>query len=75
MKMGKTKIDDRGRITIPKWIRDALHIEPGEEVEIREEGEKIVIEPKRDEVKKVRSGKQWGESTFLDTGEATFGSE
>ena len=73
--MGKIKVDNRGRITIPKWIRDDFQLEPGEEVEIREDDDKIIIEPKKPVVKKVRSGKEWDESTFLDAGEATFGSE
>ncbi|MFW6065072.1 MAG: AbrB/MazE/SpoVT family DNA-binding domain-containing protein [Candidatus Natronoplasma sp.] len=73
--MGKNKLDSRGRITIPKWIRDDFHLEPGEEVEVREEGDRIVIEPKKPVVKKARSEKEWDESAFLDAGEATFGSE
>lgn len=68
-------MDKRGRITIPKWIRDDFHLEPGEEVEISEKGDKIVIEVKKPKVKKVNSEKEWDESTFLDAGEATFGSE
>ena len=55
--MGKNKLDNRGRITIPKWIRDDFHLEPGEELEIRVEGDRIVIEPKKPFVKKARSEK------------------
>ncbi len=73
--MGKNTVDERGRVTIPKYIREDFHLKPGEEVEIREEDDKIIIKPKKPKIKKIKSGKKWDESTFLDAGEATFGSE
>ncbi|SDR43383.1 AbrB/MazE/SpoVT family DNA-binding domain-containing protein [Natronobacterium texcoconense] len=40
----RRKIGERGQITIPKQLREALDLRGGDEVLVREEGEKIVIE-------------------------------
>ena len=45
IKMGKTKIEERGRVLIPKSIRERTGVRPGEEVEIMIEEGKIVIVP------------------------------
>ncbi|MFC7076844.1 AbrB/MazE/SpoVT family DNA-binding domain-containing protein [Haloarcula halophila] len=41
----KRRIDRKGRITIPKSIRDRLNIDPGEQVDIDIEDEAVVIRP------------------------------
>jgi len=69
----KVTIDERGRVTIPKSIREKHNFIPGEEFEIIDENDKIILKlliPKQKTVK--RSGK-WGKYTFLKTGESTFG--
>ncbi|ELY79181.1 AbrB/MazE/SpoVT family DNA-binding domain-containing protein [Natrinema gari] len=40
----KRKVGDRGQVTLPKRLRDAFDIHGGDEVTIREEGDRIVIE-------------------------------
>lgn len=45
IKMEKTKIEQMGRILIPKNIREKTGMRPGEEVEIRIEKGEIVIKP------------------------------
>lgn len=40
----KRKVGARGQVTLPKRLRDAFDIRGGDEVTIREEGDKIVIE-------------------------------
>lgn len=45
IKMEKTKVEQMGRILIPKSIREKTGMRPGEEVEIRVEQGKIVIKP------------------------------
>ena len=39
------KVDSKGRIVLPKEIRERLGITPGTEVEINEEGGKAIVEP------------------------------
>jgi AbrB family looped-hinge helix DNA binding protein len=39
-----TKVDSKGRIVLPKEIRERLGMTPGTEVEIREEDGKAVVE-------------------------------
>lgn len=41
----KRRIDRKGRITIPKSIRDRLNIDPGEQVDIDIEDGTVVIRP------------------------------
>ncbi|MHA2250926.1 MAG: AbrB/MazE/SpoVT family DNA-binding domain-containing protein [Candidatus Kariarchaeaceae archaeon] len=44
--MGTIKVEERGRILIPKEIRDKLGLKPGSELEIILEEGKIKILPK-----------------------------
>jgi AbrB family looped-hinge helix DNA binding protein len=37
------RVDEKGRVTIPQSIREALHIDPGEEVAVELEDDRIVI--------------------------------
>ncbi len=43
----RVRIDTRGRITIPKPVRDALDWKPGDEIVVRVEGD-VAILAKRD---------------------------
>ena len=43
-KVMKRRVGDRGQVTLPKELRDAFDIGGGDEVEIRQESGKIVIE-------------------------------
>lgn len=39
------KVDSKGRIVLPKEVRDRLSITPGTEVDVRTEDGKAVVEP------------------------------
>ena len=39
----KVNLDERGRVTIPKSIRDRHNLIPGEEFEVLEENDKIIL--------------------------------
>lgn len=43
----KTLVSERGQIVIPKKIREAIHIEKGDELEIEAIGETIILKPIR----------------------------
>lgn len=49
------RIDSKGRITIPKAIREQLGIEPGESVEVAVDDGRIVIQHSRQREQSVRS--------------------
>ena len=41
-------VDSKGRIVLPKDLRERLGITPGTEVEVRTEDGKVVVEPETD---------------------------
>ncbi|QOS12719.1 AbrB family transcription regulator [Haloferax gibbonsii] len=43
-----TKVDSKGRVVLPKDVRERLGIAPGTEVDIHEEDGKAVVEPRDD---------------------------
>lgn len=45
IKMGKTKVESRGRILIPKKIREEANLRSGEEVSVEIKNDKIVLRP------------------------------
>jgi AbrB family transcriptional regulator (stage V sporulation protein T) len=50
--MQLTKIDDRGRILLPKEIREELNLKPSEEMFVMSAGKEIIVLKKVD-VKKI----------------------
>lgn len=73
---GEVEINDRGRLTIPKGLRDALHIEGGTTFTVIREGNEVRLVRQLPELRTVSSGKSrddWDEDAFRDAGEATFG--
>jgi len=69
----KVTIDERGRVTIPKSIREKYNFIPGEEIEIIDENDKIILKLLIPKQKTVKHSGKWGKDTFLKTGESTFG--
>jgi AbrB family looped-hinge helix DNA binding protein len=75
---GEAEINDRGRLTIPKELRDALQIEGGTRFTVIREGGDIRLVRQLPELRTLSSEKsedEWGENAFRDAGEATFGGE
>ena len=70
--MGTIELDDRGRITIPKELRDRLHIDPGDEVSVDLVAGEIRLRVDREGIDTADRDDEWGEEAFLDAGGATF---
>ena len=67
-------IDDRGRITLPKAVRERLHLGAGDELLVEIETGEIHLRPDRPSFQPIESGKnEWGDEAFLDTREAMVG--
>lgn len=61
----KTRLDSRGRMLIPKHLRDALGLETGTVLEIQTSEGRIVLIPRRAESDLV-----WEDGVLVYTGEA-----
>lgn len=73
---GETEVNDRGRLTIPKELRDDLHIEGGTTFTVVREGPDIRLVRELPELHTVsadKSDEDWDDRAFRDAGRATFG--
>ena len=73
---GEAEINDRGRLTIPKALRDDLNIEGGTAFTVIHEANTIRLVRQLPELQTVstdRSREEWDEEAFRDAGDATFG--
>jgi AbrB family looped-hinge helix DNA binding protein len=68
-------IDDRGRVTIPKSVRERLGIEPDSDVPASVQGSVLTIDPKPSETLQIATADRtdWANSTPTDAGESLFG--
>ncbi len=71
--MGTIEIDDRGRVTIPKAVRDRLGIHPGDRMTVEVAEGEIRLRPDISGLETVTRGDDWGSEAFQDAGRATFG--
>jgi AbrB family looped-hinge helix DNA binding protein len=55
----KLTMDKTGRIVLPKPIRDELHLEPGDALEIESSGEDITLRPLRGEAQLRKKNGVW----------------
>jgi AbrB family looped-hinge helix DNA binding protein len=72
-KYGTAELNHRGRLTIPKALRDDLRLEDGTEFVVIREGGDIRLVRKLPELETLSRDGEWGEEAFRDAGEATFG--
>ena len=70
------KVDDRGRVTLPKEIRDQLGIESNDEIPARLIGSVLEVDPKpSSKLQTATAGRgSWENTTPADAGESLFGS-
>ncbi|MCU4743615.1 AbrB/MazE/SpoVT family DNA-binding domain-containing protein [Halobacteria archaeon AArc-m2/3/4] len=69
------KVDDRGRVTLPKKIRDQLGIESNDEVPATLVGSVLEVNPKPSaKLETATAGRDdWENTTPTDAGKALFG--
>lgn len=69
------KVDDRGRVTLPKEVRDRLGIESNDEIPATLVGSVLEVNPKpSSNLQPATAGREnWENSTPTDAGEALFG--
>ena len=69
------KVDDRGRVTLPKEIRDQLGIEANDEIPARLAGSVLEVNPKpSSDLQTATAGRDsWENTTPADAGESLFG--
>lgn len=66
-----TKVDSKGRIVLPKEVRERLGITPGTEVDVHEENGKAVVEPEDNPDRILERMEQLVEETSSKRGETT----
>ena len=69
------KVDDRGRVTLPKEIREQLGIESNDEIPARLVGSVLEVNPKpSSKLQTATAGRDsWENTTPADAGESLFG--
>lgn len=69
-------VDDRGRVTLPKPVRDQLGISPNDEIRATLVGSVLEVDPKpSSNLHRATAGRDgWAETTPTDAGTALFGS-
>jgi AbrB family looped-hinge helix DNA binding protein len=70
---GTTTLNERGRLTIPKPLRDDLNLDDGTTFAVVREGGDIRLVRQLPALETLTRGESWGEEIFRDAGEATFG--
>ncbi|MGB9957540.1 AbrB/MazE/SpoVT family DNA-binding domain-containing protein [Haloferax prahovense] len=73
---GEATLNERGRLTIPKSLRDELQLGDGTTFKVIREGSDIRLVRQLPDLHTLSAGKsaeEWGEKAFRDAGEATFG--
>lgn len=73
---GEAEINNRGRLTIPKDLRDELNLEAGTKFTVVRDGSDIRLVRNLPDLETLSSGKsddEWDEKAFRDAGNATFG--
>lgn len=68
-------VDDRGRVTLPKEIRDRLGIEPNDRIRATLVGSVLEVDPTpSSKLRTATAGRDdWEGSTPTDAGESLFG--
>lgn len=68
-------VDDRGRVTLPKEVRERLDIEPNDRIPATLVGSVLEVNPRPStKLETATAGRdEWADTTPTDAGEALFG--
>jgi len=67
-------VDDRGRVTLPKAVRERLHVDEGDDLTVAIEDGEIRLRLDRTPFEPITSNKtEWRTEAFLDTETAMVG--
>ena len=69
---GTAELNNRGRLTIPKELREDLQLEGGTEFVVVREGGDIRLVRQLPDLETLTRDEEWGGEAFRDAGEATF---
>lgn len=72
---GTVELNERGRLTIPKRLRDSLKLDAGTEFTVIREGTSIRLVRELPPLDTLTRGTEWGDEAFRDAGGATFGGD
>jgi AbrB family looped-hinge helix DNA binding protein len=70
---GTAELNHRGRLTIPKQLRDDLNLDDGTTFTVIREAGDIRLVRELPELETLTRDEEWGDEAFRDAGEATFG--
>jgi AbrB family looped-hinge helix DNA binding protein len=70
---GMAELNHRGRLTIPKQLRDDLNLDDGTTFTVIREAGDIRLVRELPELETLTRDEEWGDEAFRDAGEATFG--
>lgn len=68
-------IDEKGRVAIPKKVRERLGITPDEKLHLWVEDGEIHLSPILRKPTRLKAGRKWGKEAFVNAGEALFAGE
>jgi AbrB family looped-hinge helix DNA binding protein len=70
---GTAELNHRGRLTIPKQLRDDLNLDDGTTFTVIREAGDIRLVRELPELETLTRDEEWGDEAFREPGEATFG--
>jgi bifunctional DNA-binding transcriptional regulator/antitoxin component of YhaV-PrlF toxin-antitoxin module len=70
---GTVEMDDRGRLTLPRALREELHLDAGTKFHVFRDDRDIRLVRCVPELETLTRDEEWGDEAFRDAGEATFG--
>jgi AbrB family looped-hinge helix DNA binding protein len=71
--MPRTKVDDKGRISIPAEIRRELGLKPEDDIIVERDGSRVILKKPDPEIRTVNSRGGWRRKPFITAKEALGG--